>query len=457
MVPRAWRGLRRDREGRSLKKSVKAAVQAGLSWARTGGLPPAEPAAPVQPPPTPVQPPLLWRRASLRLVRGIRPLFLPFLNRLQFRMRTAVDTSEAIARIERRSREQFEQLAVRLEQVAAHAQFLERIERSREEADTRLARIDLILDVAERRLSERADLLSSRLEQIEAVLARLEGNAEVLTANAAATLEKLDLILQRVIVPSGDAFALRTDAGYVLAPAEDLGLVLFLLESRGRPEPGTSAVLHALARPGGVVIDVGANVGVHTLSMARQVGPAGHVLALEPAARVADLLSRTVHMNGLGWVDVRPVAASEEDGTLRFNLSAQTTHNSILPLDDVIQTIDIPACRLDTMVAPGGRVDLVKIDVEGAELHVWRGMQRIVADNPGIALVLEFGPDHLRRAGQGIDAWFEELQSTGLTAWEIDEAALAVRPLRAEGLNEVYTINVLLLRDSPASRGLKMQ
>jgi hypothetical protein len=162
-------------------------------------------------------------------------------------------------------------------------------------------------------------------------------------------------------------------------------------------------------------------------------------------------------MNGLGWCEVLPLAAGDTDGTLRFNLSAHTTHNSVLPLDDVTETIDIPSRRLDTLVAPGERVDLVKIDVEGAELQVWRGMQRIVGDNPNIALVLEFGPSHLRKSGQDVAAWFAELQSTGLKAWEIDEATATVRPLRKKGLADVYSINILLLRNSPSSRGLTVQ
>jgi FkbM family methyltransferase len=250
--------------------------------------------------------------------------------------------------------------------------------------------------------------------------------------------------------------AIRTDLGYLLAPPEDLGLTLALLETHGSLEPGTTAVLSALALPGGTVIDVGANVGALTLPAARRVGPTGRVLSLEPAPRVADLLTRTVRMHGLSWVEVHPVAAGDVDGVLRFNLSAQTTHNSVLPLDDVVETIEIPSRRLDTLVAPGERVDLVKIDVEGAELQVWRGMQRIVGDNPDIALILEFGPEHLRKSGQSVAGWFEALQSTGLKAWEIDEATATVRPLRRDGLAEVYSVNILLLRGSPDSRGLNM-
>jgi FkbM family methyltransferase len=397
----------------------------------------------------------LPRRLLRPLARLAKPLVLPILNRLQLRMRSAIDTSEvpaALARVERLAEHisaRTEAVSARVEAVLADAQRLER-----------LGDIELRVEVLQQRLENTHNRLVGRLEemqrQLEETQRRLEGVLLSQSAEVGAIHQNLNLLLQRNLVPFDDAMAIRTDRGYLLAPPEDLGLTLALLETRGSLEPGTAAVLTALAPPGGTVIDVGANVGMLTLPAARQVGPTGRVLALEAAPRVADLLSRMVRMNGLGWVEVCPMAAGDEDGVLRFNLSAQTTHNSVLPLDDVTETIEIPSRRLDTLLAPGERVDLVKIDVEGAELQVWRGMQRVVGDNPDIALVLEFGPSHLRKSGQSVAGWFESLESTGLKAWEIDEASGAVRPVRDQGLADLDSVNILLLRGSPASRGLKM-
>ena len=304
------------------------------------------------------------------------------------------------------------------------------------------------------------DALLTRMQQMEGIELQLEvlqRKVDLKLDAVSSVSNRVNLLLQRNVVSFGDVMAIRTDAGYILAPREDRGLVLSLLESHGNLEPGTSSVLQALIPSGGVVIDVGANVGALTLPAARRVGPQGRVLALEAAPRIADLLANTVRLNGLDWVEVRQFAAGEADGTLRFNLSAQTTHNSVLVPNDFTETIDIPSRRLDTLLGPRERVDLVKIDVEGAELQVWRGMQRIVADNPDIAIILEFGPSHLRKAGQNIAAWFDELQSTGLKAWEINENTASFRPLRQDGLAEIFSINILLLRDHPSSRGLTLQ
>jgi FkbM family methyltransferase len=197
-------------------------------------------------------------------------------------------------------------------------------------------------------------------------------------------------------------------------------------------------------------------VGSLALPAAYRVGQSGEVLALEPTPRVAALLRQSAALNGVsGWLRVQECAAGETQGVATLNVSAQVTHNSLLPLDEAADKIQVAVRPLDTLVRPGGRVDVVKIDVEGTELQVWRGMRRIVADNPKLAVILEFGSSHLRRAGTTVAAWFAEFRKSGFSAWEIDEATGFVRPLRETGLDDVLSLNLLLLRDSPTSRGLR--
>ena len=290
-------------------------------------------------------------------------------------------------------------------------------------------------------------------QQVAASGERSAGTLAGLDTRTEALVRRTQQLMQRNVVPLGTDFAVRTEAGYMLLPAEDHGLLIAVMESQGQMEPGTFAVVSSLLRPGSMVVDVGANVGTFTLPLARLVGTGGHVLALEPSPRVASLLQRTMALNGLsGTVTVEACAAGDTDGVAQFSLSPQTTHSSLVPPDDAEEAIEVPLRRLDDLVAPGRRVDLVKIDVEGAELQVWRGMQRLVADNPELAVVLEYGPDHLRRAGETPGAWFAELTAAGHTAWVVDEAAGTVR----SPTDSLGDVNILLLRDPPGSRGLRM-
>jgi hypothetical protein len=106
---------------------------------------------------------------------------------------------------------------------------------------------------------------------------------------------------------------------------------------------------------------------------------------------------------------------------------------------------------LDELV-PAGPVRVVKIDAEGYELEVRKGMRRIIADNPELAVIVEFGPTHLARAGIPISEWIETLRAPGFTPWEIDEASGTIRALRSpDECAAIFSINVLLLRTPPSA------
>lgn len=77
-------------------------------------------------------------------------------------------------------------------------------------------------------------------------------------------------------------------------------------------------------------------------------------------------------------------------------------HSSLYALpeeDGVGRDITIEVTRLDDIIGPDQRLDVVKIDVEGAELDVLAGMDRLVQENPDLAIVAEYGPSHLERVG----------------------------------------------------------
>ena len=469
----------------------------------------------------------LHRRIGRRALRFMRPLAAPFLHRLDLRIRSAVDHSDAAetlrrmavsddrfvatlgalqAEVAQRNAPHRDNIAgatgseaVRLDEIASLLEAMDlrlsamrlgmtavvdttaRMQASMCAQGANLAAIEqqvtATAPLLERRLSEELERVRFRLEAtLHAVEQRLTGmtcrcldqrlrerlallHQEVasLETRAAQLVRSTDLLLQRNILSLGQDFAVRTDAGYLLLPAEDPALLVTVVETGGRLEPGTLAIVSSLLRKDDFLIDVGANIGTFTLPAARQVGARGRVLALEPAPRIADLLRRTAALNGVSaWVDVQGCAASDVEGIVRFGLSAQTTHNSLWPPDDTVQTIDVEARPLDALVAPGSRVSVVKIDVEGAELQVWRSMRRIVSESPELVVVLEFGPEHLRRAGITVAAWFAELTAYGHTAWEIDEAAGSLRSLRDTGLTDVFSLNILLMRDHPRARGLRV-
>jgi FkbM family methyltransferase len=169
-------------------------------------------------------------------------------------------------------------------------------------------------------------------------------------------------------------------------------------------ERETVALMSAVLRPGDTVVDVGANHGYFTVLMAALVGASGRVEALEPNPAVAASLDEVLRRNGVAdRVGVHRLALCDRaGGTAEFFVSVSAVNDGLSSLlvsdaalehgvispDHSIQvstdTFDAFARRLAL-----GRVDLVKIDVEGAEMLVLRGMAETLASLPPRRIVCE--------------------------------------------------------------------
>ena len=157
--------------------------------------------------------------------------------------------------------------------------------------------------------------------------------------------------------------------------------------------------------PGAVVVDVGANIGVNTVYVAQRVGLRGRVWAVEPAADNLTVLRDNVERNGLANVTIAPVAAGRTSEPrqffLRGDISAVNSFYEESVYAEVTDVVTVQSEPLDKLV--DGHVDLVKIDVEGAELDVLGGMTRLLR-SPQIVLVVEWHPLLQEKAGYAGDA-----------------------------------------------------
>jgi len=163
----------------------------------------------------------------------------------------------------------------------------------------------------------------------------------------------------------------------------------------GTFEPNEFHFLGQILKPGMTVLDVGANEGLYTLFSARRVGAAGRVVAFEPSSRERSKLQRNVRRNRLGNVTVVPCAVGSSEGTAALQIAAgvHSGHNTLgaLVYDDApaVGVEHVPVERLDTLIERLGvaTVDVIKIDVEGAELHVLEGARRTLAAHRPILMV----------------------------------------------------------------------
>jgi len=188
----------------------------------------------------------------------------------------------------------------------------------------------------------------------------------------------------------------------------------------GIGESEERALIASAVKPGMVTVDVGANVGLHTLGLARAVGPAGRVHAFEPDPGNRRLLERAVRRAGLANVILHREACSDRAGTLRLYASAANKgdHRTV-PAPEARRSFEIPAVALDEALADEPHVDFVKIDVQGAEVPVLRGLARTLERNPAIGILVELTPKLLDFAGTTVEDFFSVPRRAGLVPHRI--------------------------------------
>ncbi len=300
--------------------------------------------------------------------------------------------------------------------------------------------------------SAQADLLG-RLRATEAWLERVayaqresETARNVAETRLAAELSAVNSHARPLVIQAGDVVATEVDGFIVGLPAQEWRLVAYHV-FRGVLEPCLLRLFRRLVRPGMTVIDVGANVGIFTLHAARLLDGRGSIFSFEPAPRTFRILEDNIRVNGFsesGIVNLRRQAVSGHAGSARLAIYPRDCgHNTLFPDAPPEESVDVEVVALDDALAGAGNIDVVKIDAEGAEPLILRGMQRIIVQNPGIRIFMEFAPSHLTRAGVKPDEFLTELRSYGLNVARVDESTGALRSTSDEGFAARLTSNLV--------------
>jgi FkbM family methyltransferase len=159
----------------------------------------------------------------------------------------------------------------------------------------------------------------------------------------------------------------------------------------GSNELAVQTALADVLRPGDVFFDVGANVGFFAMLAARIVGPTGSAVAFEPVPANVAQVRANARRNQLDNVTVLELAVGATDGSATLSLAAHpggAALASAAPPPDPIGSIDVAVASIDALVS-AGRIpppDVVKVDVEGAEEDVLRGMATTLREHRPVVL-----------------------------------------------------------------------
>ena len=189
---------------------------------------------------------------------------------------------------------------------------------------------------------------------------------------------------QMVTLPGG---------AHLFVPSDDhfFGFVL------GRHEQHIADVLLAAVKPGDTCMDVGANIGYFTAIMARLAGKSGKVFSFEPVPETFVVLKRNSEIAAAEGASVTAInaAVTERSGPIRIVRREHSTYHQVEPSPGPTGAEMIPGVCLDEELARmgiDGSISFLKIDVEGHELPVLRGLQRSVRERRIARLVVEVTP-----------------------------------------------------------------
>jgi FkbM family methyltransferase len=180
-------------------------------------------------------------------------------------------------------------------------------------------------------------------------------------------------------------------------------------------ERNETGLLAELLPPGGTLIDIGANVGLHSIKLARRRNDV-RIVAFEPVGSSVECLRRNIRKNSVAEkIEVHQLALASHTGKVRITRGLQGT-NFVLPSDAPAANRaveSVPCCRLDDLVEDRtGSVDLIKCDVEGSELGVMQGGIRTI-QRLKPTIFVEIVERYSRRYGQDPDATFDYLRAHG--------------------------------------------
>jgi len=223
-------------------------------------------------------------------------------------------------------------------------------------------------------------------------------------------------------------------------------------------EPNEFHFLSSFLGSGMTVIDVGANMGLYTLFAAQRVGEQGRVVSLEPSSREYSALLHNVELNQFRNVMALPVAASDSCGTqdLLIAMFERSGHNTLgnfgydttaLDHRQTVQTI-----TLDSLVDENAfeRVDLIKMDIEGAELAALKGARRLLSMYRP-TLLLELSDRALKYQNATSQEIHSFLSGAGYVIYCFDPDSGLPAPLQARAYFD--SENVLCVPQSTASCG----
>jgi FkbM family methyltransferase len=171
------------------------------------------------------------------------------------------------------------------------------------------------------------------------------------------------------------------------------------------------------------VVDIGANIGYYTVIAAGKVGATGHVYAFEPEKENFNFLQKSVIDNKFGQVSACQMGISDKTGAEQLFLSTSNKGDHRMYSVEGRSGVVIQVTTLDDFCKQQSieKIDVIKMDIQGAEGLALDGMKETLRNNKHIKMFTEFWPEGLRTTGHDPLIFLRTLQEYGFVIFEIKE------------------------------------
>ena len=228
---------------------------------------------------------------------------------------------------------------------------------------------------------------------------------------------------------------LRKGNGFVLKDVQGSKMYLDMSDAglsselylRGIREAHATVEFQKRLKPGQVIVDIGANIGYYALMEAKSSGNEGRVYAIEPVDENIALLRRNVDANRYENVEVYNMAIGDKNCTQDINLSKQSNLGTFcknLDLDPSGETKAVDVQTLDKFLQGKRNPDIVRMDVEGYEFEILKGMKETFANTESLQLFIEVHADFLGK--EKTVALYEMMKAYGIKECHVIKESLDV-------------------------------
>ncbi|MFA6088109.1 FkbM family methyltransferase [Mucilaginibacter sp.] len=192
--------------------------------------------------------------------------------------------------------------------------------------------------------------------------------------------------------------------------------------STGTYEDEINKLIRISLRPGDIAIDIGGNIGLQSIRMGQCVGNDGKVLAFEPLNYLREKFEKNIRLNRLNNISLYPFALSDMESEAEFNIDTKAWNQGTFSLKNAHgsdrQQVTVKVADDLTEIGSLPKIDLIKIDVEGFEFNVLRGLKGTLTKHKP-RIIFEFDINYWTSPGQDINECYQFLSDLNYKVYQI--------------------------------------